>query len=313
MPAYNAGQFIARALASIENQTRLPDEVVVVDDGSSDDTGQCIERFRQSSGLNLVVRQQVNQGSSSARNHAVRVATGNFIAFMDADDIMYPRFLERMETGLDRHPDWVACFSDRDIVDPDGRLIAKDLDHPKFLGLSKKDAGMGYMELADDALFSTMLSGSLIPMTMVCRRAELEAVHGFDESLIFNEDRLLFLELIKRGGKLGYAAESLGTWQRHEANKSGSSNALRSIEASDLILRKILDDQRRLKLSPQECAELDSERKRLARGWMYAASRIRAASTFALGRRLLAEHRITYACFFRAIIRYALARGRADG
>lgn len=311
VPAYNAGRFIARALASIEAQTRLPDEVVVVDDGSSDDTAQQIRAFAQSSALHLVVRQQQNQGSSSARNHAIRVASGDLIAFMDADDIMYPSFLERMEAGLARHPDWIVCFSDRDIVDADGRLIAKDLDHPAFRNIARRDAGMSFMELVDEALFSKMLAGSVIPMTMVCRRTELEAVRGFDESLIFNEDRLLFLELIKRGGKLGYATEALGTWQRHEANKTDPANELKSIEASDVILQRVLDDRHRLKLSAQELTDVEATRRQLAASWMYAASHARSAATFALGRRLLAERRITLACFLKAVARYLLAPARA--
>lgn len=307
MPAYNAGKYITRALTSIEAQTRPADEVLVVDDGSTDDTFARIHAFALSSGLNIVFRRQPNGGSSAARNHAIRLSSGNLIAFMDADDIMYPTFLERMETGLDRHPDWVVCFSDRDIVDADGRLIAKHLDHPKFRNIVRKSVDMGFMELADDALFSKMLGGSLIPMTMVCRRTEIDALRGFDESLIFNEDRLFFLELIKRGGKFGFAIESLGTWQRHETNKTGASNAIRRFEASDLILQRLLIDKVRLKLTPKELTDIDAEQRKLAVGWMYAASHNGSASTFSLGRRLMAERRITLTCFMKAIARWLLA------
>lgn len=310
VPAYNAGKFIDRALASIECQTRAANEVVVVDDGSTDDTYQRLKAFQKSTKLNLKVRRQDNQGSSAARNHAIRVASGNLIAFMDADDVMYPQFLERMANALYHHADWVACFSDRDIVDSHGHRIANDLDHPKFLEISKKDVGFGFMELADDALFSKMLLGSVIPMTMVCRRSELDAVQGFDETLIFNEDRLFYIELIKRGGKIGYATESLGTWQRHETNKTSPSNALRSFEASDLILKKIMDDKNRMNLSSQELNDIDSARKQLARGWIYAASHEQSANTFSLGHRLLAERRITFACFLKAIARYIFASAR---
>lgn len=310
IPAYNAGKFIARALASIENQTCAAYEVVVVDDGSTDDTYLRAKEFAKTSKLNLVIERQENQGSATARNNGIRLSCGDLIAFMDADDLMYPDFLGQTTTGLSRYPHWVACFSDRDVVDSHGKLLAKDLDHPKFLAISKNDMGQGFFELADDALFSKILAGSVIPMTIVCRRSAIKAVRGFDETIRFHEDRLFLLELIKLGGKFGYTTDSLGIWQRHDANKTGAGNSLRGIESSDLILRKILADKIRLNLSPQELVDVHSARKHLASGWIYAASRARSATTFSIGYRLLSERRITLGCFLKAIARYAVAAVR---
>jgi glycosyltransferase involved in cell wall biosynthesis len=307
IPAYNAGKFIARALASVENQTCPVYEVVVVDDGSTDDTYMRANEFARTSKLNLIIEQQDNHGSATARNHGIRRSSGDLIAFMDADDLMYPDFLEQTTTGLNLYPHWVACFSDRDVVDAHGKLLAKDLDHPKFLAISKNDMGQGFFELADDALFSKILPGSVIPMTIVCRRSAVKAVRGFDEAIRFHEDRLFLLELIKLGGKLGYTTNSLGIWQRHDANKTGAGNSLKGIESSDSILGKVLADKIRLNLSPQELTDVHSARRHLARGWIYAASCARSATTFSLGRRLLSERRITLWCFMKAIARYAVA------
>ena len=311
IPAYNADKFIVRALASIESQTLKPDEVIVVDDGSTDHTALQVEEFARRSKLALVLERQSNRGSSAARNHGIRRASGELITFLDADDLIYPRFLEHTVSGLIRFSSWAACFSDRDVVDTDGKFISRDLDHPVFRKIPKKAMGDGFIELEDGDLFSSMIAGSVIPMTVTCRKACVDEVGGFDETLLFNEDRLFFLRLIKKRGKLGYFDESLGVWQRHEANKTSASNAIDALKYSDLILQKLMADKDSLDLSPAEIDGVQAARRRLASQWMYAASHARSPSTIALGRRLLAERRITIGCFLRAMGRYMISSAKS--
>ena len=130
---------------------------------------------------------------------------------------------------------------------------------------------------------------------------------------MFNEDRLFFLKLIKKKGKLGYFDESLGIWQRHTANKTDTSNTIKAIRYSDLILQKLLDSEDDLALSSAEVNGVQAARKRLASQWIYAASRARSESTFPLGRRLLAERRITIGCFLKAIGRYVISPRQDPG
>ena len=307
IPAYNADKFIVRALASIENQTLKPDEVIVIDDGSTDHTALQVGEFARHSKLTLMLERQPNRGSSAARNNGIRKAAGELITFLDADDLIYPTFLEHTVSGLTRFPNWAACFTDRDVVDVDGKFISHDLDHPVFRQIVKKTMGGGFIELEDDDLFSNMIAGSVIPMTITCRKSCIDAVGGFDETLLFNEDRLFFLQLIKKKGKLGYFDESLGVWQRHAANKTSTSNAINAIKYSDLILQKLIAGKDSLDLSPAEITGVRTAQRRLASQWMYAASRARSLSTFALGRRLLAERRITIGCFLKAIGRYMIS------
>jgi glycosyltransferase involved in cell wall biosynthesis len=88
VPAYNAATTLPEALRSCEWQTYLPDEVVIVDDASTDGTWDCLADL---SGLGISTRclqHKVNRGASAARNHAIRQATGEFLIFMDADDMM---------------------------------------------------------------------------------------------------------------------------------------------------------------------------------------------------------------------------------
>lgn len=308
--AYNAGGYIDRALESVASQTRPPDEVIVIDDGSTDDTAERVKAFRKQSSLNVVLRQQLNKGPAATRNVAVLISGSDLIAFLDADDTIYPTFLEETVRGLDAHPEWVACFSDRDVVDTSGKLIAKDLAHPGFQAIKRRHIEGSFWELSDPDLFCKMVSGSLIPMTIVLRRTEFIAAGLFDESLRYGEDRLLFLRLIKRGGTFGYVNESLGIWQRHDNNLTSRGNELRNLSYSDLILSKLVDDAGRLHLSARERECVHAARRATATSLMYCASSNGSRATLLLASKLLYERRIGLRCFAEGLVRYGFTRLR---
>lgn len=91
MAVYNGRQYLAEALASILGQSHPVDEVIVVDDGSTDDTAQIAEKF--GSPIRCIV--QRNAGQSAARNHGVRVSRGDMLGFLDCDDLIHPKKIER--------------------------------------------------------------------------------------------------------------------------------------------------------------------------------------------------------------------------
>ena len=84
---YNYGRFIEGAIDSVLHQTRPPDEVVVVDDGSTDDTAAIVARYR-SRGVRYIYQQ--NAGAGSARNRGIQATSGELVAFLDADDRWLP-------------------------------------------------------------------------------------------------------------------------------------------------------------------------------------------------------------------------------
>jgi len=303
IPAYNAGQYVERSLASIEAQTRKPNEVIVIDDGSTDGTGNLVKQFSGKSGLRIVFGQQENKGPGAARNRGIKSSSGDIIVFLDADDTIYPDFLESVICGLEEHERWIACFSDRDVVNRNGELISKDLDHPKFQTIGRRDLGNGFIELMDEMLFSKMLAGSVIPMTIACRRADVEAVAGFDEDIWLGQDKLFMLRMIKRG-TFGYVNRSLGTWQRHDTNLTHESNSLRRFPYTDLGLQKLMDDKESLMLTARELAQITITRAKIASQWVYAASDKHSTETFPLAFRLLCERRISLSCFTKAMVRY---------
>jgi GT2 family glycosyltransferase len=119
VPLYNKGSYIARALLSIRAQTHSDFEVIVVDDGSTDDGAEIV---RQVEDPRIRLISQENRGPGAARNHGIALATGRLITFLDADDEWRPTFLEHHLTVLASHPD-AASSSCGYIEYPAGRSL----------------------------------------------------------------------------------------------------------------------------------------------------------------------------------------------
>ena len=100
IPSYNAGQFIAEAIQSVLDQSYRPQEIIVIDDGSTDDTRQVVARF----GASVEYHYQKNSGSADARNTAIELSRGNYIAFLDADDLWHAKKLQKQIRAFQEMP-----------------------------------------------------------------------------------------------------------------------------------------------------------------------------------------------------------------
>jgi len=107
IPTYNCGRFLGKALESVLAQTFTDYEIIVVDDGSTDDTAQVVARYPQ---VKYVPREHC--GVSVTRNAAIAEATGEFVAFLDADDLWTPDKLEKQVAYLDGNPDCMLVFTE---------------------------------------------------------------------------------------------------------------------------------------------------------------------------------------------------------
>ena len=120
MPAYNAGIFIGQAIESVLTQTYPHWELVIVDDGSTDGTSKVIERYVD---RRIKVISQLNRGEATARNVALEAVQGEYLAFLDADDMWLPDHLEQAVSYLVNHPDADAVYTDGHYCDQDGNLL----------------------------------------------------------------------------------------------------------------------------------------------------------------------------------------------
>lgn len=106
IPTYNCGQFLGEALDSVFAQTFTDFEIIVVDDGSTDNTSEVVSRYPT---VKYIPREHC--GVSTARNAAIAEATGEFVVFLDADDMWTPDKLEKQVAYLDAHPDCMLVFT----------------------------------------------------------------------------------------------------------------------------------------------------------------------------------------------------------
>lgn len=124
VPVYNAEKYLDRCIQSVLQQTYPNWELILIDDGSKDESGSIADQYKQTEDRIRVIHQQ-NAGVSTARNQGLDMATGNYIAFLDADDELTTDCLKKLiETAVENHADIVAgkCSSDRKSTNPLGEI-----------------------------------------------------------------------------------------------------------------------------------------------------------------------------------------------
>lgn len=212
IPAYNAEAFIEEAVHSALGQTYTNVEVIVVDDGSTDRTLQVLAGIADE---RLHVISQPNSGVGRARNEGIRVARGECIALLDADDVWSAEKIRRQMAALKEHPEWAVVGSFMHHISTDGRPI----------GVSGHHIGEVEAREVREALLMPFPISS-----MVVRRQVLDRVGLFDEHLSavvpgMVED-LDLLARIAAAGEVGSVEEVLGGYRMHSG--SGSARFFRS-------------------------------------------------------------------------------------
>lgn len=124
LPVFNAGAFLIKMLQTIAQQTLQCFELVIVNDGSTDDSAETIKRFACSVGFPVrVIEHDSNLGLNASINSGIREARGNFLALADHDDMWHPEKVAVMLHWLEHNPGTACCFSDRALIDEYDRLI----------------------------------------------------------------------------------------------------------------------------------------------------------------------------------------------
>ena len=216
MPCHNGGAFLEEALVSIRSQSRSPDEVIVVDDGSSDDSAAVAASF----GARVI--SQPNLGDGAARNTGLRAATGDVIAWLDADDTWRPHHLQVVGDLLGRHPDAAAAFGAVRRFGTSNTLI------PGYV--PTHSPGNVVREAFSDWLHTTI--------SAVVRRPALLEIGGFDEHERYGVDFDLWLRLSHEHPMVS-THEVTADWRWHGNQQSAARH--RQIAAVYRYRRKFLD------------------------------------------------------------------------
>ena len=271
MPAYNSSRFIEAALDSVAAQSFAPDEIIVIDDGSTDDTFERVQRWQAKSKHAITLLKQSNQGVSAARNHGIHTARGDWIALLDSDDIWLAEHLKQLAGAVQDYPDLIAVFADGIYFDSKTKSESPPIARNKALRAAEGGQGDTVLPLGD-IIFEILLPGLFFPPSafMFQRQAAL-SVGLFDESIRASEDREFILRL-SRAGKFAFVDQVLAKIRIHETNLSHPSNATKNNYFAIKTLRKTLDSAALLHLSPHEQRCARQALQGAAENLMYSAS-----------------------------------------
>lgn len=196
IPAYNAAKYIATAIESVLRQTYRDYEIVVVDDGSTDDTYQCLQPYLD----RIVYVYQDNQKLPGARNTGVAASSGDYLAFLDADDTFLSHKLGVQVAVLDAQPDVGLVASGFEYIDEHGRVlqIVRPRDSSQSISLE------------------SLLYQGLAPVhAVLVRRSWFQRVGGFDRRFAYCEDMDFWYRLALAGCAMVWAPGIVCQYRMH--------------------------------------------------------------------------------------------------
>jgi len=291
IPTYNRGHVVPEAIESVLRQTYPNLEVIVVDDGSADNTPECLQQF---AGRIRVITQE-NAGPAAARNRGIEMARGELIAFLDSDDLWLPTKLERQVTLLEQAGKSVPCcvcnikmqWSELELCSFDIAALAPQLEE-------------GLWTNAGEVLSTRFL---LFTQGVVIRREVLRRIGGFDESLWLLEDHELALRLSLES-PWGFIRDPLVIWRESKTGslyQSAVRDEIRQVEPLITILEEHLSRlQKSLVRSTTGkgvVRELDRSKRQLRAARMCAGNSVVISS---IGRLLRYIERCRRAAFIRS-------------
>ena len=229
IPMYNAEKTILNVLDSVQNQTFLPHEIVIVNDGSTDRSLQIVQKYKEENKkIPIQLIDKKNGGVSTARNAGIKAASGDWIALLDSDDEWKNNKLERQKQILNENPeiDFLATGRNDEII---GSVLGRKIG---FLTKVK----------AKDLLIKNLFS----PPTVIFKKSIVDVVGYFDETQCYAEEGNYFIRIAQRFNAY-FMNESLVNTGGGKAHfgESGLSGNLKEMEKGEL---KNLRDAKQLKI-----------------------------------------------------------------
>ncbi len=204
VPSYNHAPFIEKCLRSILNQTLEPLELIVIDDGSGDESTQIIERTLKDCAVPCELIARENKGLCATLNEGLVRSKGAYFAYLGSDDMWLPTFLDARTRLLETRADAVLAYGHAYSIDEANNILDCTCDWANYVDGDAQEA---------------LLARGLAPMspTVMYRRAPL-ARHGWNEASKL-EDYELYLRL-SADGEFAFDSQVLSAWRRHSYNTS---------------------------------------------------------------------------------------------
>lgn len=216
-PCYNAGKYLRDAVDSVRAITDTPYELIVVDDGSTDsETLAYLDELRAAG---TMVLDQKNSGPASARNTGVRNSSGEFLLFLDSDNMIKPEFLVGASEVMQSNPDVGVVYS-----------------RPQFFGIQEEETRFEVIPFGMDRL----LVGNFIDMCSVVRRRAWEHIGGLDEDrrLTGREDWEFWIRLARAGWKFHFIDSELFRYRVRENSLTTAIDGGKNKEIVDYVSAK---------------------------------------------------------------------------
>ena len=235
VPSYNHAPFIEATLRSIFNQTLPPSELLVIDDGSADESSRIIEGVLKDCPIPCDLIARANQGLCATLNEGLSKTRGEYFAYLGSDDLWLPEFLAARLSTLESRASAVLAYGHSFLIDEENHIIDCTLDWAQYV---------------DGHAQAMLLEETIAPMspTVMYRRAPLER-HGWNEQGKL-EDYELYLRLTTEGD-FAFDPQILSAWRQHAHNTSRDFSWM--IDARLAAQRRVAD---RLGLSEGELQRL---------------------------------------------------------
>jgi glycosyltransferase involved in cell wall biosynthesis len=270
IPAYNAARFIGETLASVAGQERKPDQIVLVDDGSTDGTAELAAATAQRLGLQVEIIVQPNGGVSVARNAGIARLRTELVAFLDSDDVQLPHHLKLLVGAFERHPELVLCFGDAEEFNARGVLRSSVLVSMPPLPFDLDPDGL---RLIRGSAFESLLGGNYIPTSgHVVSVQALKLEKGFDEALPTSEDRELLMRLACRG-PFAYYTRKVSRKRLHDTSLTSTESELNIIRNGLHALAKFSSKEASRGLTAKDAAALRTATHAAVHALLYGSSR----------------------------------------
>ncbi|HZH34674.1 MAG TPA: glycosyltransferase, partial [Pyrinomonadaceae bacterium] len=243
VPSYNHAPFIERCLKSIIKQTFQPKKLLVIDDGSQDDSPEIIARVLQDCPFSSELVVRPNRGLCATLNESVEQATGKYFAYLGSDDMWLPRFIEERVRLLESRPEAVLGYGHAHFIDDEDGVYDSTLVYAD-----------SWANFPDGDARSLLLKGNApISSTIFYRRSALEKHRWNEESRL--EDYEFYLKLCAEGD-FAFDPQVLSAWRTHGYNTSRNKM---------LMLNEVIAAQKRnaarLGIKPGELEEIQERVK----------------------------------------------------
>ena len=229
IPTRNRAGLIGEAIESALAQTVLPVEVIVIDDGSSDNTCEVVGKY----GDQVLYIRREGQGEPTASNTGIRAARGRYVARLDDDDLWLPDKLEAQSAALRRVPDAALVFGRMESFRPDGSIheVWPDAELPGCEPVPPAVDDEDAVYLCGPQFVRTLLRRDLIPHSSVLvRRDVLVESGGYDEALPYCDDWDLWIRIALAGHRIVYVSRTLYRYRLHGGNMSRRMRILKEME-----------------------------------------------------------------------------------